>query len=92
MIVHYHYERSVMLDPDLKSFVEELAEFVEDNKQTAPVYSGRACQHCGGRTVECVPVRRVVGRRAEGWDPPGGVPIAHTRRRFYCDPCEKVTS
>ncbi len=82
-----------MLDPDLKSFVEELAEFVEDNERPAPVYSGRVCRHCGGRTVECVPSVRVVAyRHGTSADPIEGTPIAHVRRRFYCDPCDKVTS
>lgn len=82
-----------MNDPDLKNFEEELAEFLEANRRPAPVYSGRVCRWCGGCTVECVPLRRVVGyRHGTSADPIEGTPIAHERRRFYCDPCDRVTS
>ena len=73
-----------MLDPDLKSFVEELAEFVEDNKRTAPVYAERVCRYCGGSTV-AARVLRVSERRGRALQ---GAP----RQRFWCDECEKVTS
>ena len=58
---------------------------------TPVLYSGRACRHCGGPTVE-----GDSGRRFLGWDT---TTLPHTpryagvvRRRFWCDPCGKVTS
>ena len=73
-----------MLDPNLKSFVEELAEFLEDNKRTAPVYAERVCRYCGGPTVAAL--------GPQVWERRGRAAQGAPRKRFWCDECEKVTS
>ena len=80
-----------MLSPEFKNFEEELTEFLETNQRKAPVFSGRVCRHCGGPTVETDARRRFIG-----WDSCTVPRVARyagvVRRRFWCDPCERVTS
>ena len=55
------------------------------------LYSQRVCRHCGGATVETGARRRFIG-----WDSSVVPRVARyagvVRRRFWCGPCERVTS
>ena len=67
-----------------QSFLDEMDEIRRQGVVTAPVYSERPCRYCGGLTVEGHPLP-LHARKGGGLR---GAP----RRRFWCDPCEKVTS
>ena len=67
-----------------QSFLDEMDEIRRQGERPAPVYSERACRYCGGLTVEGHPLP-LHARKGGGLR---GAPS----RRFWCDPCEKVTS
>ena len=63
-----------------------------DDPVVEPVFSGRACRHCGGPTVEGQPKRHIIGWSSGTLQRTPIYAGDRVRRRFWCDECEKVTS
>ena len=54
------------------------------------VYASRACRYCSGATTELAPIEKALYWRRIGVEV---TPVVGSkRRRFWCDPCEQVTS
>jgi len=75
---------SMWSEPQFPTWEQELAGIMRRGAIAPPVFSERPCCHCGGPTVEGRPLP-LHARKGAGLQ---GAP----RRRFWCDPCEKVTS